>query len=408
MARRASRNPNGAGTVYREVGRAWCSEAHVDLPDGRRKRVRGRGDTPEAAIRDRILRERELIEGNPAADTITVRQLAGRWTGSAHASSWSAATRRSYMTALELHILPEIGPAVVMHVSAFDVQRVMDRVMRESKNEHVSVANRCRRVMHAMFNAAVGWGVIRSNPAASVKAVRLPSRERSWWTRGQATAFLEAAKGSPYRDLFHAAVVTGLRIGELVALQWRDVHVGHATVRRTFSQAVPGRVQEHPKSDTSRRSVPIPAELLERLEARRGQANELVFAARSGRMVNPSNVRRALRVYAVRAGVPVIRIHDLRRTYASLLAEAGYHPSVIQRLLGHSSPDLALRVYTSVREATVSGAVVTLGGTDGGNVPDPTRPEAANVAAQGGSENADEHADLRRAPVAQVDRAGDS
>lgn len=385
------KNPNGAGTVYRESGRGWCAEAHVDLPDGRRKRVRGRGPSPADALRDRLRREQILLEANPAPEALTVRQLAERWVGSAHASRWSSETRRSYKVALERHILPELGEGIVARVGPFDIQRVLDRVMRESKGEHVSVANRCRRVMHTLFNTAVTWGLASHNPVAAVKPVRLPHRDAGWWTREQAATFLQAAERSPYHLLFHAAVVTGLRIGELIALQWGHVTPDGVTVRRTFSQSARGRIQEHPKSRHARRVVPIPPELLTALEAGRGAEHELVFASKTGRLLNPSNVRRALRRIAKRAGVPIIRLHDLRRTYASLLAEDGYHPSVIQRLLGHSSPDLALRVYTSVRDSSAAQAVVSLGGNAGGNPTGPNRPSRDKVAPPGGGREGVEH-----------------
>jgi len=370
-------------------------------------RVRGRGATAEAAIRARLKKEAGLLEANPTPENVTVRQLSERWLSSAHASRWSSETTRSYTVALKNHVLPEIGAAKLGMLTAFDIQRVMDRVMRESSGKHVSVANRSRRVMHAMFGQAVAWGLLRFNPVASVRAVRLPSKEQAWWTREQALAFLEAAGKSPYAELFHAALTTGLRIGELLALRWQDVGNGVVTVRRSFSQSAPGKVQEHPKSARGRRDVPLPAELSAALEARRGDAG-LVFGSRSGKMLNPSNVRRALRTYAVRAGVPVIRVHDLRRTYASLLAEAGYHPSVIQRLLGHSSPELALRVYTSVRESSVAGAVVSLGGSFGSNLHGQHSPEPDRMAGYGSSEKSEQAEESRRAPVAQLDRAGDS
>lgn len=404
---RVRKNPNGAGTVYREKGRGWTSEAWVDLPDGRRRRVRGRGPSPEAAIRARLARERELVEGNPAASDVTVALLIERWLTGAHASSWAAETRRSYRAAVKHHILPEIGAARVQLVTAFDIQRVLDRILAENE-AHVSVANRVRRVLHTVFNHAVAWGIRDSNPVAAVKPIRRPAREQAYWTREEAQAFLAAADASPYRLLFEAALSTGLRIGELIALRWRDFDGGLFHVRRTYSQGAVGRVQEHPKSRTSNRRVPLPPSLAERLEAARGEPEGLVFPSRRGRLINPGNVHRALRNYARKAGVPEIRVHDLRRTYASLLAGDGYHPSVIQRLLGHASPDLALRVYTSVHESQLEGATVDVGGRIGGNVPSRNHRKTWVSVRRGGHENPDQREKTRRAPVAQVDRAGDS
>jgi integrase len=118
------------------------------------------------------------------------------------------------------------------------------------------------------------------------------------------------------------------------------------------------------------------ASLRDRLEARRGPPDALVFPSRTGGMLNPSNVARALARYAKQAGVPRVKFHDLRRTYASLLAEQGRHPSEIQALLGHATVELALRVYTSVSRDRLATAVVDLWGSSGGNRVMPGEPES--------------------------------
>lgn len=377
------RAPNGGGTLYREevAGRRsrWVSEAHVNLHDGRRVRVRGRGATAEDAVMARLAKARALDDANPAVGRLTVRQLSDRWV-EAGRRSWRASTVRSYRTSLDLHVLPVLGAAFVARVGALDAQRVLTRSLRSADPPPVAAANRARRVMHALFAFARESGLIHDNPIDGVRSVRVEAVERGWWTRGQSIAFLAAAARSPYRDLFHAAIVTGLRMGELLALRWTDVGAAGVTVRRTYSPHVPGRIQEAPKSSASRRTVPVPPSLLDRLEARRAHAGDLVFPSRMGEVLNPSNVNRALKRYAAAAEVPVLRFHDLRRTYASLLAEDGYHPKKIQRLLGHSTVDLALRVYTSVSDASLAVAVVDLdaaGGNIGGHADGPQRPSSA-------------------------------
>lgn len=364
------RGPNGAGTLYKEdvPGRAarWVSESFVTLPDGQRRRVRARALTPEAAVGARIIKARELEESFPRSDRMTVRQLSVRWF-EARERDWRPATIASYRTTLDRHVLPELGGARVNLVGPMDAQRVVNRVLARSGGAHVAAANRARRVMHSLFAFGIEQHVTRVNPVDGVRSVRGPERERGWWSRGQAVAFLTSASRTPYRDLFHTALETGLRMGELLALRWGDVGADGVTVRRTFSRHAPSRIQEAPKSSKSRRTVPIPASLRERLEARRRAPADLVFPSRNGAVLNPSNVNRALKRVAAGAGVPVLKFHDLRRTYASLLAEQGRRPEVIQRLLGHATVDLALRVYTSVSAETLAGAVVDLWGSSGGS-----------------------------------------
>lgn len=371
------RAPNGAGTLYKEEtpGRRarWCSEAYVSLPDGRRRRVRGRGPTAEAAIADRMKRVQALEAANPELGRMTVRQLAERWVD-ARSPSWRQSTVSSYRVALDRHILPVIGDARVALLGSLDAQQVLGRIMRNSDQKHVAAANRARRVMHALFAFARESGLIQVNPIDGVRALRVPERERGWWNRAQAVAFLTAAGRSPYRDLFHAALGTGLRMGELLALRWRDVDAAGVTVRRTYSAHVPGKIQDAPKTKGSRRTVPLGASLRDRLESRRGPPDALVFASRTGAVLSPSNVNRALKRIAEAAKVPPLVFHDLRRSYASMLAEAGHSPKVIQRLLGHATVDLALRVYTSVSDAAVASAVVELGGDFGGSATGPLHP----------------------------------
>lgn len=370
MSRR--RGPNGAGTVFQEAGRGWVAQAYVRLPDGRKKRVKGRGPTPEAARRAMREAERRLLEQHPENSRMTVEQLAAEWKRTKSAS-WRPSTLASVETALDKHILPELGAARVQLVTGLDVQRALNRIRdkgdpkRRRATENIALANRCWRVMHAMFEAAVQWQVVRVNPVSAVDKFPEPDRERGWWTREQAARFLEAVAGTRWHPLFHAALATGLRVGELVVLRWRDVTPEGVVVRRTYSQRVEGKIQDAPKTKSGRRTVPIPPSLRAELEAMRGKPDELVFPSQTGVVLSQSHLRKVLIKYARAAGVPVIRLHDMRRTYASLLAEAGHHPSIIQRLLGHATPDLAMKVYTSVSDRKLEGAVVDLGSQVGSN-----------------------------------------
>jgi integrase len=264
--------------------------------------------------------------------------------------------------------LPVIGEMRVSRVMPLDVETMLARVLAtaDERADMRAAADRARRVTSAMFEQARRWRLVTENPAAEVAAIRPRERERGYWTQGEAERFLAAAAGERYEPLFRAALETGLRLGELLALRWADVEGRAFVVRRTFSSDT-GQVQEQPKSAAGRRTVPISMPLLEALGPRRG-SGELVFPARGGGVLSPSSVRRAFdRIQAKVKGLPRLKVHDCRRTYASLLAVAGYHPSLIQRLLGHASVDMAMRVYTSVAEESVEGAVLSLGGLKRGS-----------------------------------------
>ena len=340
----------GQGSVYREVGRRtrWVAEVTITLADGTKSRVRARGRTADEAQLLRDERVARALADRPA-DHGTVREIADRWLA-ARAHALRASTIATYRKSLDAYALPLLGDAIITGVTPLAVQDVISAVLARATAHHDmrAAADRCRRVLSAMFAQAVAWGLTDVNPVDRVPRVRPTERERGYWTRDEVARFLHTARGESYYPLFLTAITTGLRLGELLALEWGDVTAVAVTVRRTQSG-------DAPKTRAGRRRVPIPAEA----RAVLGSAGVgLVFRSRAGGMLTPSSVRRALDRVAARAGVPRVKFHDLRRTYASLLAADGHHPSVIQRLLGHASPDLALRVYTSVSDGTLATAVV--------------------------------------------------
>lgn len=375
-----TRKPNGGGTLFKEKGRGWRSQGYVTLPDGRRVRVSGRGATPELANRARQAAETKVETVHPDAKRMTVKRLAERWQESARARQWSPETKRSYKVALDKHILPVIGSQRIGSVRGFEVQAVVDKVMADSEDAHWSVANRCLRVMKTMFAVAVKWGLLTTNPASGVDKVNEPQIEHRRWSKEEALSFLAAAEASIYRDVFYVAIVTGLRSGEIIALRWRDVSPTSITVRRTFSQSTPGKVQTYTKNRQIR-TVPMSAELMQRLVAgaEGKRLDDLVFRNSEGGMANPSTIRKEMIRLAKLAKVPTIRFHDLRVTYSSIMAEAGHHPSVIQKLLGHRTPYLAMKVYTTISEEALSKAVLELGSSDGSSPSGPGRPHAVSL-----------------------------
>lgn len=357
---------HGQGTAYKERkpdGRVgWIAELTVTLPNGLKKRVRARARTAEEAVALRDARARALRVANPEADRMTVADLADRWLA-ARAHELKPSTVVTYRKSLDAYVLPALGEMRVARVMPLDVETMLARVLAcaTERADMRAAADRARRVTSAMFEQARKWRLVAENPAADVAAIRPRERERGYWTRDEAERFLAAAAGERYEPLFRAALETGLRLGELLALRWADVEGQAFVVRRTYSSDT-GAIQEQPKSAAGRRRVPIGSDLLAALGPRR-PSGELVFPARNGGVLSPSSVRRAFdRVQAKVKGLPRLKVHDCRRTYASLLAAAGYHPSLIQRLLGHASVDMAMRVYTSVSEESVEGAVLSLGG----------------------------------------------
>ncbi|MFC1987643.1 site-specific integrase [Chloroflexota bacterium] len=183
------------------------------------------------------------------------------------------------------------------------------------------------------------------------------------WDEQELNIFLEAAKSTPYYELFYLALFTGMRRSELLALRWQDIDIisGQVSVSRSLHHLKDGSyVFTEPKSARSRRTIALPPSSI--LLLRRYHDNQkldyamlgipltddtLVFST-LGKPLRPNTITHAWTNLAVRTGIKRIRLHDARHTHASLMLKQGIHPKVVQERLGHSSIAITLDTYSHV------------------------------------------------------------
>lgn len=214
------------------------------------------------------------------------------------------------------HQLGHVGAMRLTRVSPPDIRDLL----REREREGYS--GRTRRaildVLRMMFRMAEGDQLVTGNPAELVKAPRIDAKEPVHFTAEQARRFLDAAKDDALHALYATALGTGLRRGELLALTWRDVDNGAATVTVRSG-----------KTRAAARRVPLPGfarMALAGLDKRPGP----VFP------YSPGYVTRHVGVICARAGLPRLTFHQLRHTAASLMLEQGVDSLTIKGILGHT------------------------------------------------------------------------
>ena len=180
----------------------------------------------------------------------------------------------------------------------------------------------------------------------------------------EAVRFLKTSSAIPQGLIFEFALLTGMRPEEYLALQWSDVDFkrGRAQVRRALVRHKRDWSFEEPKTARSRRTVYLPAPLLERLaHHKRSQAEErlkigptwqafdLIFCGEQGTPLTiPNLTYRYFRPILKKAELPHIRLYDLRHTCATLLLIAEENPKVVSERLGHSTIVLTLDTYSHV------------------------------------------------------------
>lgn len=256
-----------------------------------------------------------------------------------------ASTLRSYQDIIEKHLIPCFENCKLTALTTDSIQRYVTRKLEEGQKP--KTVNNHLVPLKEMLKHAVVWGYLKENPANYVEKPRVEKEEMDFLTPEEIQAFLNQVTPK-YYPLFLAAILTGLRRGELLALQWGDVDFRNNTinVRRSLYK---GRFVT-PKSRNSTRKVimtPTLASVLKRhkLESKPNEL-ELIFANEAEKPIDPDClVRRQFLPALRRAGLRKVRFHDLRHSFATLLISQGENVKFVQSQLGHASIQTTLDRY---------------------------------------------------------------
>jgi len=210
-------------------------------------------------------------------------------------------------------------------------------------------------------------GLLIRNVAKATEAPRPGQKVMPTLKPEDVPRFLEAIRETPYYVLFYLLLHTGLRRGEALALKWRNIDLGLASLGVSAYLSVVEAayklngtyVIKEPKTSHSRRRIALSPSLGLVLRQHKAEqeaqrvllekplaGDDFVFAHMDGTPLDPSTVSHAFNKIIQRAGLTHIRLHDLRHTHASLLLQAGVHPKIVQERLGHSSIIVTLDTYS--------------------------------------------------------------
>lgn len=207
-----------------------------------------------------------------------------------------------------------------------------------------------RTALSKVLQAAVDWNLLEQNPARGIRiGDRKPKTERVFLNPSEVRKLLSSLP-EPCHTLVLVAVLTGLRVGEILALRWKNLDLirGVIQVRETVSE---GRFGS-PKTKSSRRDVPMSQPVRKALKAQHARCiltgpDDLAFTTRKQTPLNPKNLlRRVLQPACKALELPLISWHSFRHTHATQLAESGESLRTAQAILGHSDLETTLNVYT--------------------------------------------------------------
>lgn len=331
-------------------------------PDGTRKYIRGK--TKEELERKVMQAQAELGMGININDATTVVEFAQMWIDVYKKPSVREGSLCTTKGHLNTHILPVIGMMRVRDVKPMDCALVMRRCSHLKK----SSASAVRGVMKAMFECAVENNLIVRNPVLrSVVAMGDPPRARVPLTPAQLDQLFDVLRSRPRAKPWHLTFAmlcayAGLREGEALGLNWDciDLGAGVLHVRRQYKAAHPrGYVTTELKTESSRRTVPIPPPLLIHLSTLPHSRGDGFLFDVDRPSLSDTAASGMSRLSAVDAkGNPrpgaktpyyldfYVHPHLLRHTYATQCFAQGMDLKEVQYLLGHSTPNMTLHTYT--------------------------------------------------------------
>ena len=309
------------------------------------------------------------------------------WINEYKAFELKKGTIENYKRNYRLYISPYLGNCFVKEIRAEHLQKLYNDLMRAGYS--YGVINLCAGILSGMFTQLMRNDIIMKNP---VKLANLPKKEkrpkRRVLTDAEQQLFLKYATQSSFYSLYRLALATGLRIGELTSLTWKDIDFENEclTVTGTLKYFKDtGFYKDTPKSDSGNRTVPLLPSICKMLKHVRREQNkerlsagskwkpvkgleQLVFTTKTGEPLKKRTIAYDIdhitdEINATEKDIPYFEKfspHTLRHTFATRALENGIPPKVVQDILGHSSITMTLDLYTHVLPKTKNTEIMKI------------------------------------------------
>ncbi|GAC1674548.1 MAG: site-specific integrase [Ktedonobacteraceae bacterium] len=364
---------NGEGSVYQRKDGRWT--AAISLENGQRKYLYRH--TQAEAVKALQLVQQARMQGTLfSTRDETVETFLQNWFQYRLRPQVREKTAQRYQEVITNHLFPTLGKIKLQKLTVMHIQELYDVKLQQHSPRTIHFIHKVlRRALEDAVQLHHHW----YNVCQKVVLPRLPRGQFVIKTLSiqQARQFLKAAEGDPLEALYVLALTTGMRQGELLALIWDDLDftTSKLQVRRSLSRSSErGNVVSELKTVSSRRCIYLAPLALDTLKRHRQQQKKMqqeagadwagekwVFCNSQGKPLHASNlIRRSFRPLLERAGLPVMRFHDLRHSTAALLLSIGTHPKIVQELLGHSQIIVTLEIYSHILPPLQEDAVKQL------------------------------------------------
>jgi integrase len=382
------------GNITRRGRASWRLKIEIASNEPGKRRyhtetIRGRRQDAERRLTALLREEDAGVRVEP--DKRTVEEYIADWLGRSSKkneappptpSGISPKTAERYRELAEAYIYPHLGATTMQKLRPVQVAEWQELLLKSggAKGRPLSAqtVNHARRVLHRALERAVATEVLGRNVVANIDAPKVERMDESGaikeieiLTANEIVEALQKLAGHPLHAIVDTALASGMRRGELLALDWPslDLETRKVKVRRSLEETRVG-LRLKPTKNRKARELELPSDTVAVLRAHRKAqleqrmalglgkppADALVFCQPSGEPIVPSWLSYTWRNTVASLRLPKVNFHALRHTHASALIDAGLNVEVVSRRLGHSSAAITLKIYSHLFDKQKSDA----------------------------------------------------
>ena len=376
----AKKRANGEGNIRKRADGRWEGRYTAGYhPETGKRIIKNVLGKTQAECKAKLSAAMEAARGIDVsrADEYTVATWLRSWYEIYAKPNIRISTANRYQLMVEQYTIPRIGNIKLTKLTAHDLQKLYKELMengridRKSGHGNPGLSSTTVRSLHLMLHSALERAVkeklILTNPTENCIIPKIEKQEMKILHPDHISSYLNAAERRNALPMFYLELVSGLRKGELVALQWSDLDEANCTIsvsKQASWDTAHQLILSRPKTGNSIREVSIPQDAVELLKQEHAKHpdNPWMFpSGRTGEMYHPDSVVTLHKRILKDAGLEHIRFHDLRHTFATLALQNGVDVKTVSSMLGHYDAGFTLRTYTHVTRQMQESAAEKMG-----------------------------------------------